>query len=173
MGNRELTIRPVRPEDAPAIIGITQTLAREDGCYVTYTFEEASIDVEKEQSRIRGLTDLFIVAELEGRIIGDLSLTKDRWSLTGHVGTLGMEILGGYRNNGIGTKMMAYALDWARGKGITRVELEVLAENLPAIHLYENFGFEVEGRKRRAVYKWGRYLDLLFMGLLLPDSAQR
>src|SRR5258708_32228156 len=105
---------------APAIIAITQALANEDGCYVTYTAEEASIDVAKEQSRINGLTDLFIVAELEHRIIGDLSLSKDRWMLTGHVGYLGMEILDGYRNQGIGTRMMDWALAWARRQGIKR-----------------------------------------------------
>ena len=170
MPTEELIIRPARPQDASQIIAITQGLAQEEGCYISYTFEEASIDVAKEEARIERLTDLFIVAEVGGRLIGDLSLAKDTWTLTGHVAYLGMEIQQGYRNRGIGTKMMQQALDWAARQRIRRVELEVFAENAPAIHLYQKFGFEVEGRKRHAVYKWGRYLDMLVMGLLLPDS---
>ncbi len=170
MPTEELIIRPARPQDASQIIAITQGLAQEEGCYISYTFEEASIDVTKEEARIERLTDLFIVAEVGGRLIGDLSLTKDAWTLTGHVAYLGMEIQKGYRNRGIGTRMMKQALDWATRQRLRRVELEVFAENAPAIHLYQKFGFEVEGRKRHAVYKWGRYLDMLIMGLLLPDS---
>jgi RimJ/RimL family protein N-acetyltransferase len=170
MPKEELIIRPAQPQDASQIIAITQGLAQEEGCYVSYTLEEASIDVAKEEARIERLTDLFIVAEVSGRLIGDLSLAKDAWTLTGHVAYLGMEIQKGYRNRGIGTRMMQQALDWAARQQIRRVELEVFAENAPAIHLYQKFGFEVEGRKRHAVYKWGRYLDMLVMGLLLPDS---
>jgi RimJ/RimL family protein N-acetyltransferase len=165
----ELIIRPARPEDASQIIAITQVLAQEEGCYVSYTLEEASIDVAKEQARIQRLTDLFIVAEMDRKVIGDLSLANDSWTLTGHVAYLGMEIQKGYRNQGIGTRMMQQALDWAKRQRIKRVELEVFAENTPAIHLYQKFGFEIEGRKRHAVYKWDRYLDMLVMGLLLPD----
>jgi len=170
MPKEELIIRPARPEDASQIIEITQVLAQEAGCYVSYTLEEASIDVAKEQARIQRLTDLFIIAEAAGKVIGDLSMAKDSWTLTGHVAYLGMEIRKGYRNQGIGTRMMQQALDWATRQRIRRIELEVFAENAPAIHLYQKFGFEVEGQKRHAVYKWGRYLDMLVMGLLLPDG---
>jgi RimJ/RimL family protein N-acetyltransferase len=169
MRPEDLTIRSARPEDASQIIAITQLLAQEEGCYVSYTYEEASIDLAREQARIQRLTDLFIVAEIDGQVVGDLSLARDCWALTGHVASLGMEIKKGYRNKGIGTRMMQHALEWAMSRQVYRVELEVFAENLPAIHLYQKFGFEVEGRKRHAVYKWGRYLDMLVMGLLLPD----
>lgn len=170
MSPEELIIRPAQPQDASRIIAITQELAQEENCYISYTVEEASIDVAKEEARIQRLTDLFIVAELGGKLVGDLSLTKDAWTLTGHVAYLGMEIQKGYRNQGIGTRLMQQALDWAARQRIRRVELEVFAENAPAIHLYQKFGFEVEGRKRHAIYKWGRYLDMLIMGRLLPDS---
>jgi len=50
---------------------------------------------------------------------------------------------------------------------ITRVELQVFARNETAIRLYERFGSEVEGRRRRAVFRGGEYLDDLTMAVLL------
>ena len=47
------------------------------------------------------------------------------------------------------------------------MQLQVSVENAPAIHLYEKFGFAVEGQLRRAYYRDGVYHDNLVMGLLL------
>ena len=47
-----------------------------------------------------------------------------------------------------------------------RIELEVYADNLRAQHVYEKVGFQVEGRRREALYKFGRYHDVIVMGLL-------
>jgi RimJ/RimL family protein N-acetyltransferase len=63
---------------------------------------------------------------------------------------------------------MQAALDWAKGTGIVeRIHLEVYGRNQRGIHLYEKFGFEVEGRKRNAYQKGGETIDLVLMGLLL------
>jgi hypothetical protein len=69
-------------------------------------------------------------------------------------------------SQGIGTRLMKAAIDWAQDKRIVRLELEVYAENAAAIHLYEKFGFEVEGRKRRYAYQRDRYYDSLIMSRL-------
>jgi len=69
---------------------------------------------------------------------------------------------------GSASALTAPAIEWAKGTGIvTRIELAVYARNAAAIHLYEKFGFEIEGRRRRAVYQNGEYVDDLIMALLL------
>jgi RimJ/RimL family protein N-acetyltransferase len=47
-----------------------------------------------------------------------------------------------------------------------RIELDVFAANERAQHVYEKVGFQVEGRKRQAFFKHGRYQDVIVMGLL-------
>ena len=47
-----------------------------------------------------------------------------------------------------------------------RIELEVYAANNRAQHVYEKIGFTVEGRRREASYKFGKYQDVIVMGLL-------
>jgi ribosomal-protein-alanine N-acetyltransferase len=49
------------------------------------------------------------------------------------------------RGRGIASCLMARALDRAAGKGCRRATLEVRRSNLPALGLYEKFGFAVEG----------------------------
>lgn len=47
-----------------------------------------------------------------------------------------------------------------------RIELEVYAPNVRARTVYERVGFQVEGCRRQANYKFGQYQDVIVMGLL-------
>lgn len=164
-----VVIRSAEPDDARGIIDLMKELALEPGINLSYIYEEADVPLEKEQDRIRSLEDsLHIVVEDRGEIVGELSLNKDRWALTGHIAYLGMLLRKRYRNQGLGTEMLRHGIEWAsRNRRIQKIELEVFARNHPAIHLYEKFGFEIEGRKRNAIYRDGEYLDMLIMGLML------
>ena len=54
-----------------------------------------------------------------------------------------------------------------------RVELQVLEDNLCAQHVYEKAGFRLEGLRREAVYKNGRYLNCKLYAVLRRDWAER
>jgi ribosomal protein S18 acetylase RimI-like enzyme len=79
-----------------------------------------------------------------------------------HVGRLGMGVLKAYRGQGIGTALLERSLEEARMHRLERVELDVYASNQIAIHLYEKYGFEIEGRKRNA-----RKLDEIYDDIVL------
>ena len=51
------------------------------------------------------------------------------------------------QGNGIGTALLTAMLESAREHGCSLVLLETRAENLPAISLYEKFGFTINGRR--------------------------
>jgi ribosomal protein S18 acetylase RimI-like enzyme len=67
------------------------------------------------------------------------------------------------RGQGIGRELMKAAEKQAKQCRARRVELEVFGKNENAIRLYEQLGYEVEGRKRRAVENEDSYDDLVFM----------
>ncbi|MEX2212221.1 MAG: GNAT family N-acetyltransferase [Gaiellaceae bacterium] len=50
-----------------------------------------------------------------------------------------------------GTALIEAAVDWALGAGVEQLDLEVLADNEPALALYRNTGFVETGRRGRAV----------------------
>lgn len=53
--------------------------------------------------------------------------------------------------------------------GLNRIYLSVQSDNEAAIKLYENTGFQLEGEFRNSVYKNGRFMNELVMGILKVD----
>ncbi len=107
-----------------------------------------------------------LVAELDGRIVGNLGL----WRQAGrraHVGRIGMGVHDDWTGRGIGRQLLAAALevadDWL---GLLRLELSVNVDNAPAIRLYESCGFETEGRERRSILRAGALVDAFTMARL-------
>ncbi|MDQ8201293.1 GNAT family protein [Pelagicoccus enzymogenes] len=89
-----------------------------------------------------------------------------------HVGHLGMGVTLAHRNKKIGTELMDRALTDAFHKGLERIELDVMASNDRAIALYQKFGFQKEGRRRKARFVDGTYEDIITMGLLNEEADQ-
>ncbi len=83
-----------------------------------------------------------------------------------HVGSLGMGVLPAYRGRGIGRRLLGACIAKAWAQGVTRIELEVRADNGPAIGLYRAVGSEQEVSKRRAMRFDGVDHDALLMCLL-------
>ena len=72
-----------------------------------------------------------------------------------------------YRDGGFGTDTMLVLCRFGfEMMNLHRIELEVFAANERARHVYEKIGFREEACRRQAFYKWGRYHDLIVMGLL-------
>ncbi len=84
-----------------------------------------------------------------------------------HRGSVGMGVLADHRGAGLGRRLLETAMAKAQGAGVTRIELEVRADNARAIALYERLGFTTEARLRLAVRIDDRYHDALRMAHLL------
>ncbi|CAB3713453.1 GNAT family N-acetyltransferase [Paraburkholderia rhynchosiae] len=54
---------------------------------------------------------------------------------------------------------------------LRRISLTVLASNTRAIALYEKVGFRTEGLLREAVFKGGKYVDVIPMAILATDVS--
>jgi len=122
-------------------------------------------DLQREHrlARLRAGDGLIMVAEADGRIVGELGVY-----IAHGRGDLGMSIVDGFRERGIGSAMMTRAIEWARAKGLAKLFLEVWPDNARAIALYEKFGFTQEGYhpkqwRRRSGESW----DTISMGLVL------
>jgi RimJ/RimL family protein N-acetyltransferase len=103
-----------------------------------------------------------VVAEVDARLVGSCEITP-REGYMAHLGSLGISLLDGYRDVGIGREMMLEVERQAKRLGVEVVELGVFEENKRAIHVYEKVGYEVTGRVPDAV-KWdGKYMDNIVM----------
>lgn len=167
----EVSIRKARAADLEAYAKNVQSVADEE----RFIFIERVTEERKESMRelFKDKGCLVIVAEVvEGgkpKLVGNLTLTRyGDVEKSRHVRVLGMLVVDGYRGRGIGTKLVAYALDWARAhEGVEKVALGVFSNNERAFRLYEKFGFKVEGVKKKHYYIAGKHEDEIDMALIL------
>lgn len=77
---------------------------------------------------------------------------------------VGCDIFKMYRNKGFGKKVMElvtkYCFDFLNSH---RLWLLVADFNLPAIEIYKNAGFKMEGKQFSAIYREGKYHDYIMM----------
>jgi len=102
----------------------------------------------------------FLVAELDGRIVGAAELRQLAPALVHHVGVLSISVHPEYQRRGIGRALMTALVEHAEACGLERLELYVRADNERAHALYRALGFAHEGTRARFVrLPDGRYVD--------------
>jgi ribosomal protein S18 acetylase RimI-like enzyme len=169
-------VRLAKPSDAAGYIALIKGILREKPRVDTpYASEEFDPPTERIRDRILDVSEsdnsLFLVAEVDGKIVGALTCGGGSLKADYHMTALGVYVAKAWRDQGIGSALMAMAVEWAKSSPVVeRVELEVYARNARAIHLYEKYGFEHEGRKRRLYYQDGEAMDMLMMALLLENK---
>jgi putative acetyltransferase len=87
-----------------------------------------------------------------------------------HVGELNMIVThAAWRGHGVGRALMEAVIDLAdHWLNLVRLGLIVFTDNAPAIRLYQEHGFTIEGTMPRYGYGAGVYLDAHVMGRLRP-----
>jgi putative acetyltransferase len=105
-----------------------------------------------------------LVAEVDGRVVGASTLHRSHAPRKQHLADCGVSVHPDYWNRGVGSALIGAMVDLAdQWLGLKRLELEVYADNAAAIHLYEKFGFVVEGTKLKYAFRNGEYVDTLVM----------
>lgn len=107
-----------------------------------------------------------VIALIGEKVIGWCDIVSINRPVAKHVGCLGIGVIDGYREAGIGKALMSEALRLAKLKGLERIELTVREDNIRAIAMYKKFGFATEGVHQKSVLIDGNYYNQLFMALL-------
>ncbi len=88
-----------------------------------------------------------------------------------------LHIMIGSENNcgkGVGSFAVKKMLEHAFfNLNLNRVELDALESNARARHVYEKIGFVQEGIKRNAVYKNGKFVNMVMYGVLKEEFETR
>lgn len=158
-----VTVRGMRRDDAPALLDVYSCPG-----VIAGTLQLPFRTPEEIAQRLaEGPPTLHrLVAEVEGKVVGSLGLDTGRWR-TAHLGRIGMMVHDAYQGRGIGTALMASAIELADlWLGLQRLELEVYTDNAPGLRLYQKFGFEIEGTKRRYALRDGVFVDAHVMARL-------
>jgi acyl-CoA synthetase (NDP forming)/RimJ/RimL family protein N-acetyltransferase len=140
---REVTLRPVRPEDEPAIREMLQRSSPEDvrlrffSAMRSFSHEFAArltqIDYDREMA-------LVAEAEEDGQrvILGAVRIIADP---DGETAEYGIMVRSDLKGHGLGHRLMTEIIDYARSRGLKRIFGEVLRENVTMLRMAGELGF--------------------------------
>jgi RimJ/RimL family protein N-acetyltransferase len=151
-------IRPAEHADRRPLALLFATVAEErDGIAA-----EPPIDMEKRAASID--LDRTFVAVAAGEVVGNIFVIESGFGF----GEIGMFVAQEWRGRGVGSALVATAIEWAKARGLHKLTLSVFPHNDAAIALYRRFGFTDEGLHPKHLRRAnGELWDLLDMGLIL------
>jgi GNAT superfamily N-acetyltransferase len=151
--NPAVEIRPAADADRLPLAELVAAVAEERDGIGT----EPPIDIERRAARWE--VERTLVAADGDRIIGVVFLVENE---------LGMMVAHDRRGQGVGTALVAAAVEWARAHGVSELTLGVFPHNTAAIALYRKFGFVEERRLVAHIPRAnGERWDLIEMRLVL------
>ncbi len=166
-------IRRAKAADLPAIEVVYRAAARQ-GKGILRREDEITSDYVRGNFEASQIDGLCVVAERNGRIIGELHTWPSRTRQLGHVWTnITVAVDPAVQGLGVGRALFERLIAEARATARIRIlEIYCREDNVRAVGLYRSLGFELEGRMKGRVWQEeGPYLDDLLMGLYLYPAA--
>lgn len=164
-----ISVRHTQYGDAAAIAAIySQPLVYAATLQLPYP---ATAVWEKRLSESSDAGSHSLVALVDEEIVGHIYLAASPAVRRRHVATIGMGVSEDFFGQGVGSVLLAAAIDLAENwMAVTRMELEVYADNQPAIGLYRKFGFIDEGIAKDYAFRNGHYVDAMRMARLTRNK---
>ena len=163
------TIRLATINDASAVAEIYN----EAILTTTATFDTVPQSVDDRKAWIEAHDERHpvFVAEVEGNVVGWAALTE--WSSRpaySRTVESAFYVAEKFRGLGIGRALKAKTIEEARRLGFHTVLARMADTAEASRHLNESLGFQYLGTMKEVGFKFGRWLDVHFMQLMLDDS---
>lgn len=142
---RRVPVRPIRPEDAPALKDMVQATTPEDiRLRFLHAMREMPIQLAARLTQIDYAREMAIAAlnpEKPGEIIGVARLSADP---DGQRAEYAVLVRTDWKGTGLGYALMGDLIEYARARGVGELFGEVLAENRAMLQMCEELGFRIE-----------------------------
>ncbi len=179
-----ITVRAAREADLPGILSIYNDIILTTTAVYQYEIHTAEMRKEWYAAKLQAGYPVFVAEG--GSETGSGSETMRPGSAILGFSTIGpfrawqaykytvensVYVVADQRGRGIGKLLLAPLIDTARKMDMHAVIASVDATNAASLHLHASFGFEEVAHFRQVGYKFGRWLDLKFLELLLDTPA--
>jgi putative acetyltransferase len=170
---REVVVRSATPRDAKSLAALLDGVAAETDSGLLLVPGEITWRTWRKRivAHVQDPATVFLLAEVDGRLAGNLGLHPDPHRRSPHVRQLGMSVAADFRRLGVGTALVTAALAFADREGVVKVELGHFAHNTAAQALYERHGFQVEGSRCAQYLRAGVLLDEVIMARFIDGAA--
>ena len=161
-----MLLRPATPADAAA----TAAIYNHEVTTSTVTFDLVTRTVEEQAEWLSARAGALevVVAEVDGEIAGFASLSpyRDRPAYRTTVED-SIYVHADHRGSGVGRALLDEIVDVARRRGFHSVIARIVGGHTASIRLHAAVGFEHVGVEREVGRKFGTWLDVVVMQLLL------
>jgi GNAT superfamily N-acetyltransferase len=134
-----VTVRPIRPDDVPAVVGLVRELAEYEQALgeVRLTEDQLSASLFGERSALFGH-----VAVIDGRVVGMALwfLNFSTWRGTHGIYLEDLYVQPQHRGRGLGKELLRTLAETCVQHGYSRLEWAVLDWNTPSIEFYKAAG---------------------------------
>lgn len=168
---RTVSVRPMGVEDAEGLHQFFCRIPAEDLLFLRRDVTNRDVidawatDVALEQT-------VTLLAERDGRIVGEASIHPSRVPWTAHVAEIRVVVDAEHRQLGLGSRLVQVIFLEALGRGIEKIVAEMTPDQKGAINVFQKLGFRVEGLFRDHVRdRQGQKRDLLVMAHEVSASA--
>jgi L-amino acid N-acyltransferase YncA len=188
----QFSIRPARETDIPGILGIYNDAILHTTAL--YTYEPFSIEMMQQWFADKQAKDLpVLVAEAtvqaeaapaqtaaaslgataEEKIAGFASYGPFRpWPAYKYSVEHSIYVHKDQRGKGIANILLRTLIDHATAASLHTIVAGIDSENAVSINLHKKFGFKETAHIKEVGYKFGRWLDLVFMQLILDNNLR-
>ncbi len=135
VNSKIVIIRPYKPSD---YLDVKRNL-REGNMFYPDIYAE-----DKMRSKIKNDPESILVAEVDGKVVGNIYLVTDWGPLL-----FGLAVRKSHRNKGVGKKLTQTAAKTIRARGYKEINLLVRQNKLDLQDMYKRWGF-----KKSNVYRW-------------------
>jgi phosphinothricin acetyltransferase len=167
-----MRIRPARDDDLDAVLAIrNQAVETSTALWTTARLDRGDGERWLAAHR-RAQLPVLVPVDANDAAIGYASLSPWR-SADGYRYSAedSIYIADGHRGAGIGRRLLEALLAAGREIGVHTVVAAIEAGNTASIRLHERAGFERAGLVREAGTKFGAWLDLTVLQIVLDDTA--
>jgi RimJ/RimL family protein N-acetyltransferase len=165
-------VRPALPGDAKACLAIVWEATNErPRTLMTSRDEFWSPRQWRKHRRDWSADGVWLIAELDDRVVGNLGCERGRRPRERHACEFGVSVAKAARGIGVGRALLNTLEIWAREEGVERITLRVFDTNARARGLYESMGYVNEGLERNAVKFPDEYIDAVRMAKLIEVAA--
>jgi len=168
----QITIRNATAADLGAINAIYNHYVRHSCC--TYQEKPETLSARRRWFRRHGKRHPVIVAEAAGRVIGWGSLSAYH-ARSAYRFTVENSVYVHHRHHrrGIGSRLLQELIARARGLGFRAIIAIIDAGQAGSVALHAKFGFKEVGRFKQVGFKFNRWLDVVYMELLMKGPHAR
>jgi phosphinothricin acetyltransferase len=165
-----ISIRDATENDLPGMLEIYNEIIL--NTTAVWQYDPHTLEMRKEWFAIKKqLGHPVFVAEQQGVILGFSTFGPFRqWQGYRFTVENSVYVAADYRGWGISKLLMQILIDAARELNVHAIVAGIEASNEASIALHEKFGFKEVAHFKEVGHKFGRWMDLKFLELIVADS---